>query len=217
MSDWMQRREDELEAILKLAPVVAVVTIDDAAHAVPLANALIAGGVRAIEITLRTRAALDAIRAISENAEGAIAGAGTVLSANDLHAAERAGARFAVSPGWTPDLLDAVAKSALPYLPGAATASEAMWLLARGYRLQKFFPAEPAGGIEYLRALSGPLPGIRFCPTGGVRVERAPEYLKLSNVICVGGSWLTPSNLVQKGDWNAITALARAAAGLRGA
>jgi len=214
-SSWMQRRHEELEAILGLAPVVAVVTIDDAAHAVALASALVEGGIRAIEVTLRTPAALDAIRAIAENVTGAVPGAGTIISGSDLHAAERAGARFAVSPGWTPDLLDAVAKSALPYLPGAATASEAMWLLSRGYRLQKFFPAEPAGGIDYLRALSGPLPGIRFCPTGGVRLETAPDYLKLPNVVCVGGSWLTPSKLVQAQDWTGIAKLARESAQLK--
>ena len=215
-SSWIQRRHEELEAILGLAPVVAVVTVDDVAHAVPLARALVEGGIRAIEVTLRTQVALDAIRAISENLPEAVTGAGTILSGSDLQAAERAGAKFAVSPGWTPDLLDAVAKSSLPYLPGAATASEAMWLLSRGYRLQKFFPAEPAGGIDYLRALSGPLPGIRFCPTGGVRLETAPDYLKLSNVVCVGGSWLTPSKLVEAGDWRAISELARGAARLRG-
>jgi 2-dehydro-3-deoxyphosphogluconate aldolase/(4S)-4-hydroxy-2-oxoglutarate aldolase len=216
MSDWMERREHELDAILTLSPVVAVVTIDDVEDAVPMARALVAGGIRAIEITLRTKVALDAIRAVAENVPDALPGAGTVLSGQDLSAAERAGARFAVSPGTTPQLLASIEKSALPYLPGSASASEAMWLFAHGYRRQKFFPAEPAGGVEYLRALSGPLPGIKFCPTGGVRVENAATYLKLPNVICVGGSWMTPSNLVKAKDWGAITALARSAAQLRG-
>lgn len=215
-SSWMERRQAELDAILSLGPVVAVVTIDDIAAAVPMARALVAGGVRSIEITMRTPAALDAIRAVAENVADAVPGAGTVLSAQDLAAAERAGARFAVSPGTTPELLATIEKSALPYLPGSASASEAMWLLAHGYARQKFFPAEPAGGIEYLRALAGPLPGIRFCPTGGVRASNAANYLKLPNVICVGGSWLTPPNLVAAKDWQAISELARAATQLRG-
>jgi len=216
MSSWMERRQAELAAILQLGPVVAVVTIDDVAQAVPMARALVEGGVRAIEITLRTKAALDAIRAVAEQVADAVPGAGTVLSGHDMAAAERAGAKFAVSPGTTPELLAAVEKSALPYLPGSSSASEAMWLLAHGYSRQKFFPAEPAGGVDFLRALAGPLPGIQFCPTGGIRPDNAADYLKLPNVICVGGSWLTPKNLVQAGDWQAITALARAAARLRG-
>ena len=215
MSNWMERRQAELAAILKLGPVVAVVTIEDAALAVPMARALVAGGVRAIEITLRTPAALDSIRAVAEQVADAVPGAGTVLGAPDLAAAERAGAKFAVSPGTTPELLAAVEKSALPYLPGSSSASEAMWLLAHGYSRQKFFPAEAAGGVDFLRALAGPLPAIEFCPTGGIRADNAAEYLKLPNVICVGGSWLTPQKLVQAGDWAAITQLARAASQLR--
>ena len=216
MSDWMERRQNELDAILRLAPVVAVVAIEDADDAVPMARALAAGGVRAIEITLRTKAGLDAIRAVAQNVPEAVPGAGTILSGQDLAAAERAGAKFAVSPGTTPELLAAIEKSAVPYLPGSASASEAMWLFAHGYRRQKFFPAEPAGGVDYLRALAGPLPNIGFCPTGGIRAENAAEYLKLPNVICVGGSWLTPANLVKAKSWDAIADLARAAARLRG-
>ena len=216
MNTWMERRQSDLDAILKAGPVVAVVTIENADDAVPMARALVAGGVRAIEITLRTRAAIDAIRAVAENVSEALPGAGTVLSGQDLANAERAGAKFAVSPGCTPELLAAVEKSALPFLPGSASASEAMWLLAHGYRRQKFFPAEPAGGIDYLRALAGPLPAIGFCPTGGIRVENAAAYLKLPNVICVGGSWLTPANLMKAKDWSAITSLARTATQLRG-
>jgi 2-dehydro-3-deoxyphosphogluconate aldolase/(4S)-4-hydroxy-2-oxoglutarate aldolase len=215
MSARMPRKRERLEFILRLAPVVAVVTIEDANAAVPMARALLEGGIHAIEVTLRTPAALDAIRAIAGESPQAAVGAGTVLSAADLDAAAAAGAKFAVSPGASPALLDAAEKSPLPWLPGAATASEAMTLAERGYTLQKFFPAQPAGGVEYLRALAGPLPQIRFCPTGGVSAQNAPEYLRLPNVVCVGGSWLTPARLVQAADWTAITALARAAQALR--
>ena len=215
MSSWLQRTQDQLEGILRLAPVVAVVTIERAEDAVPLARALVAGGIPAIEVTLRTPVAIDAIEMIAKEVDGAVVGAGTVLTAEDLHSAERAGARFAVAPGASPALLQAAEHSAVPFLLGAATASEAMMFLERGFRLLKFFPAEPAGGVEYLRALSGPLPAIRFCPTGGVRPETAPNYLALPNVVCVGGSWLTPANRVQAADWDGITALARAAAALR--
>jgi len=209
MSAAMQGRQDALESILRLAPVVAVVVIDNALDAVPLARALVAGGIRAIEITLRTPAALDAIRAVAGSVGGAIAGAGTVLNAGDLRAAEDAGARFAVSPGTSAALLAAVEKSTLPFLPGAATASEALALRERGYRLQKFFPAEAAGGVDYLRALAGPLPGIGFCPTGGIRAVNAATYLALPNVVCIGGSWLSPADLVRAANWPGITALAR--------
>jgi 2-dehydro-3-deoxyphosphogluconate aldolase / (4S)-4-hydroxy-2-oxoglutarate aldolase len=215
MSNAMQQRQDALESMLRAAPVVAVVVIEKLADAVPLARALVAGGIPAIEITLRTPVALEAIRAVAAEVEGAIAGAGTVLCAADLHAAESAGAKFAVAPGMSPDLLLAVENSTLPFLPGSASASEAMALLERGFRWQKFFPAEPAGGVDYLRGLGGPLPGIGFCPTGGVSPANAANYLALPNVICVGGSWLAPAALVRAADWNAITALARAAAALR--
>ena len=215
MNNTLQQRQDALEAMLRAAPVVAVVVIDQLADAVPLARALVAGGIPAIEITLRTPAALDAIHAVAAEVEGAIAGAGTVLCADDLRKAEDANAKFAVSPGVSPELLGAMEKSTLPFLPGSASASEAMALFARGYRLQKFFPAQAAGGVDYLRALGGPLPGIGFCPTGGVSPANAATYLALPNVICVGGSWLAPANLVRAADWPAITALARAAATLR--
>ena len=215
MSRAMQLRQEALESMLRAAPVVAVVVIEKLADAVPLARALVAGGIPAIEITLRTPVALDAIRAVAAEVEGAIAGAGTVRSADDLRKAEDAGAKFAVAPGVSPDLLHAAEKSTLPFLPGSASASEAMTLLERGFRWQKFFPAEPAGGVDYLRALGGPLPGIGFCPTGGVSPENATTYLALPNVICVGGSWLAPGGLLRAGDWNAISALARAASALR--
>lgn len=215
MSAPMPQKGERLESILRLAPVIAVVTIEDADAAVPLARALLEGGIRAIEVTLRTPAALDAIRAIAKHLRQAAVGAGTVLSAADFEAAAAAGAKFAVSPGATPALIDAAEKSPLPWLPGAATASEAMALAGRGYTVQKFFPAQAAGGVDHLRSLGGPLPQIRFCPTGGITVQNAPEYLRLPNVVCVGGSWLTPPARVLAGDWPAITALARAARALR--
>jgi 2-dehydro-3-deoxyphosphogluconate aldolase/(4S)-4-hydroxy-2-oxoglutarate aldolase len=214
MSD-MQRKQAQVEATLKLAAVVAVVVIEDLAYAVPLARALVAGGIRAIEVTLRTPVALDAIRAMVAEAEGAVVGAGTLLAPKDIAAAEAAGARFGVSPGVTPALLDAADASALPYLPGAATASEAMQLFERGYTLQKFFPATPAGGPEYLRSLASPLPGIRFCPTGGISAATARDWLAVPNVVCVGGSWLSGSALLRSGDWRQVETLAREAAALR--
>jgi 2-dehydro-3-deoxyphosphogluconate aldolase / (4S)-4-hydroxy-2-oxoglutarate aldolase len=214
MSD-ITRKQEQVEAILKLAPVVAVVVIDDLAHAVPLARALVGGGIKAIEVTLRTPVALDAIRAIAGAVEGAVVGAGTLLVPGDLRAAEAAGARFGVSPGVTAALLDAADESSLPYLPGAATATEAMQLFERGYASQKFFPATPAGGPDYLRSLASPLPGIRFCPTGGISPATARDWLALPNVVCVGGSWLSAAALLRAGDWRRIEALAHEAAALR--
>ena len=204
-----------LEAILTVAPVVPVLIVDDWRSAVPLARALVAGGLPAIEITLRTPAALEAIRAVAAEVDGAFAGAGTVLTPEQLRQAEAAGAKFAVSPGSSPALLDAAGDAALPLLPGAASATEAMALLERGYAIQKFFPAGPAGGVAYLKALASPLPGVRFCPTGGVGAENAPAYLALPNVICVGGSWVAPKDAVASGDWSRIERLAREAAGLK--
>ncbi|MDE1959810.1 MAG: bifunctional 4-hydroxy-2-oxoglutarate aldolase/2-dehydro-3-deoxy-phosphogluconate aldolase [Xanthomonadaceae bacterium] len=204
-----------LEAILRRGPVMPVVVIDDAAQALPLARALLAGGIRSIEITLRTPAALGAIRAIAAGVDGMAVGAGTVLSPADLEAAARAGAHFAVSPGSTPALRAATADRALPWLPGAATASEVMALREAGYRLQKFFPAAAAGGVALLRSLHGPLPDVRFCPTGGISAETAPDWLALSDVVCVGGSWLTPADRLRAADWRAIEALARQAVALR--
>ena len=204
---------DATLAWCRLAPVIPVLMIRDAADALPLARALVAGGLPVLEVTLRTPAALKAIEAIT-GVEGAVVGAGTVLSPADAQAAQTAGAAFAVSPGATDRLLDACESRALPLLPGAATATEAMRLLERGYTTQKFFPAEVAGGAAALRALGGPLPQIAFCPTGGVSPANAPGYLALANVACVGGSWLAPADLLAAGDWDAITALARAAAQL---
>ena len=204
-----------LEAILGAAPVIPVMVIEDVADAVPLARALVKGGLPVLEITLRTRAALDCIRAIIAEVEGAIVGAGTVLDGKKLRETEHIGCRFAVSPGATGALLDAAEDVLVPLLPGSATASEAMTLMERGYRFQKFFPAEPSGGAPYLGSLASPLPQISFCPTGGITLASAPSYLKLANVLTVGGSWMAPKKLVAAKDWAGIEALAREAAALK--
>ena len=203
-----------IEAILKAAPVVPVMVIENLADAVPLARALVKGGLPVLEITLRTRAALECIRAIIAEAEGAIVGAGTVLDAKKLKETEHLGCAFAVSPGSSKALLDAAEDVLIPLLPGSATASECMALLERGYAYQKFFPAEAAGGTPYLSSLASPLPQVSFCPTGGITLESAPRYLKLGNVITLGGSWMAPKKLVEAKDWTAIEKLAREAAAL---
>lgn len=200
--------------VCALAPVIPVLVVGDAGRAADLAAALVAGGLPALEVTLRTPAALDAIRAMSA-VPGGVVGAGTLLSPADVEAAKGAGATFGVSPGATDALLDAAEANDLPLLCGAATASEVMRLMARGYRVAKFFPAEVAGGVAALRALGGPLPQMRFCPTGGIGLANAPSYLALPNVMCVGGSWVAPPALVASGDWAGITRLAAEAAGLR--
>ena len=205
----------ELYTLLAATPVVPVLTVEAVEIALPLARALVAGGLGVLEITLRTPAALQVIETIAGEVEGAAVGAGTVLAPAQYEAAARAGARFVVSPGATPALLDAAAASAVPFLPGAATSSEIMTLLERGHSCLKFFPAEPAGGIAYLKALAGPLSEACFCPTGGIDARIAPRYLSLPNVLCVGGSWIAPGDAVAAGDWPRITALARAAAALR--
>lgn len=210
-----EAKQAKVAATLALAPVVPVVIIEDASKAVGMARALVAGGVPAIEVTLRTAAALDAVRAIAAEVEGAFVGVGTVLAAKDLEAAFKAGAKFAVSPGSSSRLLDAADDHELPLLPGAATSSEAMELLERGYRFQKFFPAVPAGGARLIGAWASPLPQITFCPTGGISLANAPEFLALPNVACVGGSWLTPADKLAAGDYAAIEALAREAAQLK--
>ncbi|MFG2144394.1 bifunctional 4-hydroxy-2-oxoglutarate aldolase/2-dehydro-3-deoxy-phosphogluconate aldolase [Streptomyces sp. NPDC048696] len=204
-----------MTSVLDLAPVVPVVVLDDAADAVPLARALVAGGLPAIEITLRTPAALDAIRAIAAEVPGAVVGAGTVVSAAGVADAVAAGARFLVSPGWTDGLLDAMAASGVPYLPGVSTTSEVVALLERGVAEMKFFPAEAAGGTAYLKSLAGPLPGARFCPTGGISLASAPDYLALANVGCVGGTWMLPADAIASRDWGRVETLARRAARLR--
>ncbi|MER7000590.1 bifunctional 4-hydroxy-2-oxoglutarate aldolase/2-dehydro-3-deoxy-phosphogluconate aldolase [Streptomyces sp. NPDC000410] len=204
-----------MTSVLGLAPVVPVVVIDDAADAVPLACALVAGGLPAIEVTLRTPAALDAIRAIADEVPGAVVGAGTVISPVGVAEAVDAGARFLVSPGWTEGLLEAMKVSGVPFLPGVSTASEVVALLERGVREMKFFPAEAAGGTPYLRSLAGPLPQARFCPTGGISLASAPAYLALPNVGCVGGTWMLPGDAVAGRDWARVESLARHAATLR--
>jgi len=204
-----------LEQLLLRAPVVPVVVISRLEDAAPLARALVAGGLPAIEVTLRTAAALEVIRIIAGEVEGAEVGVGTVLNPSQLEQARQAGARFAVSPGATRELLDAAETSGLPLLPGVATASDAMALIARNYRFAKFFPAEPAGGAPYLKALAQPLPQLRFCPTGGVTLESAAKYLSLPNVICVGGSWMLKPDVIAAQDWAAVTAACRHAAELR--
>lgn len=201
--------------VLTLTPVIPVVTIDDAAHAAPLARALLAGGIRTIEITLRTRAALDAIRAVAAEAPDMVVGAGTVLNETDLNAAIEAGARYALSPGGTPKLMKAARKLAVPFVPGVATSSEIMRGLDLGYTCFKLFPAEQLGGVSTLKALGAPLAAARFCPTGGVTVAKAREYLALPNVLCVGGSWIAPPDKIKAGDWAAIEAAAREAAALK--
>ncbi|GAA4921717.1 bifunctional 4-hydroxy-2-oxoglutarate aldolase/2-dehydro-3-deoxy-phosphogluconate aldolase [Streptomyces coeruleoprunus] len=195
-------------------PVLPVVVLEDAAHAVPLARALVAGGLPAVEVTLRTPAALDAIRAVADAVPDAVVGAGTVVSARCVDEAVAAGARFLVSPGWTGGLLDAAAASGVPFLPGVSTASDVVALLERGVREMKFFPAEAAGGTAYLRSLAGPLPQARFCPTGGIAAASARSYLALPNVSCVGGTWMVPPDAVAARDWGRVERLAREAAAL---
>lgn len=199
--------------ICELAPIVPVLVVHDVAHARPLAEALVAGGLPALEVTLRTPAALDVIREMAK-VEGGVVGAGTLLTPADVKAAKEAGAKFGVSPGATDKLLDACEAEDLPTLPGVATSSEAMKMLERGYTILKFFPAEANGGAPALKAIGAPLPQLSFCPTGGVSPSNAESYLSLSNVVCAGGSWVAPSDLVQKGDWKAIEELAREASQL---
>jgi 2-dehydro-3-deoxyphosphogluconate aldolase / (4S)-4-hydroxy-2-oxoglutarate aldolase len=204
-----------LEAVLRKAPVVPVMVIEDVKQAVPLARALVKGGLPVLEITLRTEAAMDCIRAIKAEVEGAIIGAGTVITPQQLRDCEKLGCAFAVSPGATGKLLGEAEDRSIALLPGGVTASECMALLEWGYTIQKFFPAEPAGGSAYLASLASPLPHIKFCPTGGITPELAAKYLKLSNVITIGGSWMAPKSLVAAGDWAGIEKLAREASQLR--
>jgi 2-dehydro-3-deoxyphosphogluconate aldolase/(4S)-4-hydroxy-2-oxoglutarate aldolase len=205
----------EVARIIDATPVVPVLTFTDEARAVAVAGALVAGGLAVLEVTLRTEAALRAVRAIAAAVPGAVLGVGTVLDPSQLEEARDAGARFAVSPGSTPRLLDAADALGFPLLPGAATASEVMALLDRGYTRQKLFPAEPAGGMALLKSLAEPLPQARFCPTGGINASTAAAYLALPNVVCVGGSWVTPKDAVAEGDVARIESLARAACELR--
>lgn len=197
-------RRDQMSALLALGRVIPVITLDRLEDAVPLARALVAGGVRLLEVTLRTAAGLDGARAIMRAVPDAVVGIGTVLTPDDLRRAVEAGASFALSPGATPDLLAAAAGVQIPFLPGVATASELMAALARGFTTAKFFPATSSGGLPALRALAGPFPQARFCPTGGITEANAAEWLALPNVVAVGGSWLTPAAEVAAGQWDLI-------------
>jgi len=201
--------------LMGVGPVIPVIVIEEIAHAVPLARALVAGGVRVLEVTLRTDAGLEAIRAIAREVEDAIVGVGTITRPEHFDQATEAGARFGVSPGLTGELIRAAQASGLPLLPGVMTPSDVIAARNAGFVALKLFPAQQAGGIAMLKAMDGPFPDVTFCPTGGVTAESAASFLALSNVGCVGGSWLTPPAMVRKGDWTAITALARETAKLR--
>jgi 2-dehydro-3-deoxyphosphogluconate aldolase/(4S)-4-hydroxy-2-oxoglutarate aldolase len=204
----------QVDAIMRTSPVIPVLVVENAAEAAPLAQALVQGGLRVLEVTLRTPAALDVIARMSEAAPDAIVGAGTVLNASDLKRAQDAGARFIVSPGLTPSLARAAEQAQIPLLPGVATCGEIMAGLDLGLDHFKFFPAENIGGAAALKSIAGPFPQVRFCPTGGVTLDSAPRYLGLPNVLCVGGSWVAPKDAVASGEWGRIETLAREAAGL---
>lgn len=208
-------QSSQIERFLRLSPVMPVVTIEDAATAADIARALVRGGIRVIEVTLRTPVALRAIEQIARAVPEITVGAGTVLSVADLHAAASAGAAFSISPGATPTLLTAGSTAQIPYLPAVATASDLMVGIAAGYRFFKFFPAAQAGGTAMLKAFAGPFPDARFCPTGGITQESVKSYLDLPNVLCAGGSWLTPADAVAAKDWARIEALAAKAAASR--
>ena len=200
--------------IMRTSAVIPVIAIDDPDHAVPLAKALVAGGIRVLEVTLRTKHGLGAIKAMTA-VEGAIVGVGTLTQPEEFAASRDAGAVFGVSPGLTPALIAAAKSSGLPLLPGVMTPSEIMAAREQGFKQLKLFPAVPAGGVGMLSGIGGPLPDVTFCPTGGISIETAPQFLKLKNVACVGGSWLTPKDLIANGEWDKITELAKAASALR--
>ncbi len=204
----------DASSIMQVSPVIPVVTIDDPADAVPVASALAEGGVPVIELTLRTASALESLARIAAALPDVLVGAGTVLAPRQAEAAVEAGARFLVSPGVTPNLLDYMLSTGVPVLPGVATVGEVMGVLERGLTAMKFFPAGPAGGPQYLAAIAAPIPYVKFCPTGGISLATAPDYLALPNVACVGGSWLTPKAAIEAKDWGRITELARGAAEL---
>ena len=200
-------KQEKLAALFEQATIIPVLTIERLEDAVPLARALVAGGVRTLEVTLRTAVAIESAKAIMAHVPEAVVGIGTILNADDLARVEGIGAKFGISPGATPDLLKAAAASALPFAPGIATASELMLALAHGFNLVKFFPAEPSGGIKALRALAGPFPDARFCPTGGIGEANAAAWLTEPNVVAVGGSWLCPAADIRSGNWSGITAI----------
>ncbi|WP_041916535.1 bifunctional 4-hydroxy-2-oxoglutarate aldolase/2-dehydro-3-deoxy-phosphogluconate aldolase [Desulfocapsa sulfexigens] len=207
MNNWKRSALD----ILKTGPVVPVIVIHDLDHAVPLAKALVAGGIKVLEVTLRTPVAIEAIRMISEEVPDAIVGAGTVATEDDLDAVAAAGGVFAISPGLTPALLSAAINGPIALIPGISTASELMLGMEYGLREFKFFPAEAAGGIQMIKAIGAPFPQATFCPTGGISPENYKKYLGLGNVACVGGSWLAPGDAMKQGAWQKITDLARKA------
>lgn len=210
----MSSTSESRSSLLDVVPVVPVVVIEDLAHAVPVAEALVAGGLPVIELTLRTPVALEAMAEVAARVPEILLGAGTVTTPAQAQQARDAGAGFLVSPGATPTLLDAMEDTGLPFLAGVASVSEAMAVLERGHTEMKFFPAEAAGGVPFLSSIGGPLPGVRFCPTGGITPESAPRYLALPNVGCVGGSWITPKKLLAAKDWSGVETLAREAAAL---
>jgi 2-dehydro-3-deoxyphosphogluconate aldolase / (4S)-4-hydroxy-2-oxoglutarate aldolase len=203
----MTVKQESLASLFKAAQVIPVLTIERPEDAVPLARALVAGGVRVLEVTLRTPVAIEAAKAIISEVPEAVVGIGTILNASDLGRAEALGAKFGISPGATPELLSAAAASTLPFAPGIATASELMQALAHGFNLVKFFPAEQSGGIAALRALAGPFPDARFCPTGGIGHANSKAWLSEPNVVAVGGSWLCPAAEIRSGNWAGITAI----------
>jgi 2-dehydro-3-deoxyphosphogluconate aldolase/(4S)-4-hydroxy-2-oxoglutarate aldolase len=207
MASKPSARSEKVAALFRSACVIPVLTIERLEHAVPLARALVAGGVRVLEVTLRTPVAMEAAKAIMAAVPEAVVGIGTILNADDLARTEALGASFGISPGATPELLKAAAASRLPFAPGIATASELMQALAHGFNLVKFFPAEPSGGIKALRALAGPFPDAMFCPTGGIGEANAAAWLAEPNVVAVGGSWLCPAANIRSGDWAGITAM----------
>ena len=205
----------DVSAITAMAPVIPVLTIERAADAVPLARALVKGGLPVLEITLRTRTAMAALEAIAKEVPDAVVGAGTVLEAAQVEQIQRLGAKFAVSPGCTPSLAAATKAAGLPFMPGVQTVSEAMVLAEQGYRVLKFFPAAPGGGLDWLKAVGAPLAGLRFCPTGGIGADTAQAYLSLANVACVGSSWVAPRQALDAQDWTQIERLAAAASRYR--
>ncbi|MBO0902146.1 bifunctional 4-hydroxy-2-oxoglutarate aldolase/2-dehydro-3-deoxy-phosphogluconate aldolase [Jiella sonneratiae] len=211
----MSQDKRRLLKILTAQPVVPVVAVESAEEGVSLAKSLAAGGIRSIEVTLRTPAALEAIRAIVAEVPDMVCGAGTILTTKQFEAAEKAGAEFIVSPGATVEILDAARGSDVPLLPGSATPSEMMAMLQEGYEVLKFFPAEQIGGAALLKSIAPVMPALKFCPTGGISPKNVRDYLDLPNVLCVGGSWLAPKDKVAAGDWSGITALAREAAALK--
>jgi 2-dehydro-3-deoxyphosphogluconate aldolase / (4S)-4-hydroxy-2-oxoglutarate aldolase len=216
MANQQTEKQDRLAKIMAEAPVIPVVTLDDPRKAVAMARALVAGGLPVIEITLRTPEAFECLRAITDEVEEVIAGAGTVLSPAQIAAAENSGAQFMVSPGYSPKLVEAAENCAVPLLPGTATPSEMMQLGERGYRHLKFFPAMQAGGAAYLKSVMAPLPQFRFCPTGGISADNAVEFLALPNVLCVGGSWVASADKIEASDWTGIEQAAKDARNLLG-